>query len=71
MKGHEIDFAFDGKFHNIHIYTKNEITGFEKNDGWGNFKIVWKSISFFFTNPETPLFPAGLMKILNKSKRKK
>jgi len=67
-KGHEIVFVFDGKFKNPHIYTKNEFIGFEKDDGWGNFKIVWKSISFFFNHPETPLFPTGLMEILNKNK---
>lgn len=69
-KGHEIVFVFDGKFQNNNIYNQNELIGFEKDDDWGNFKIVWKSISYFLNHPETPLFPTGLLEILNKNKGK-
>lgn len=62
--GHEIVQVYDGKLKNEELYQKEKFIGFEKDNGWGEFVIKWKSYQYFIDNPQTPLYPEGLLEIV-------
>jgi 8-oxo-dGTP pyrophosphatase MutT (NUDIX family) len=63
QKGHEIVFVYDAKFKNKTVYDRESFEGYEIEENWGKFKVVWKPIAFFQTSP-FPLFPTGLLELI-------
>ena len=59
--GHEIVQVYDGRLVDSGLYAQAEMSGHETDAG--EFKVVWKSLDEF--NPQTPLYPDGLLELLN------
>ena len=59
--GHEIVQVYDGRLVDSGLYAQAEMSGHEADAG--EFKVVWKSLDEF--NPQTPLYPDGLLELLN------
>jgi 8-oxo-dGTP pyrophosphatase MutT (NUDIX family) len=58
--GHEVVQVYDGRLINPEMYEQAEMAGFEA--GAGTFKVLWKRLDEF--NQQTPLYPTGLLKML-------
>ena len=58
--GHEIIQVYDGRLVNSGLYAQAEMSGHEA--GAGEFKVLWKHLDEF--NPQTPLYPDGLLELL-------
>lgn len=63
--GHEIVQVYDGRLVNSGLYEQAEMSGSEA-DG-GQFKALWKSLDEF--NPQTPLYPDGLLEMLTERRQ--
>jgi 8-oxo-dGTP pyrophosphatase MutT (NUDIX family) len=59
-RGHEIVQIYDGRLVNANLYEQTQLAGNE--EGAGPFKALWKHFDQF--NPQTPLYPDGLLEML-------
>jgi len=63
--GHEIVQIYDGKLVNSKLYEQAQLDGNE--EGAGQFKAIWKHFDEF--NQQTPLYPDGLLEMLEISNK--
>ena len=64
--GHEIVQVYDGEFVDKDLYDSPTLTGFEDNGEM--FTAVWKPLSDFLSENAPPLYPDGLIDLLNANK---
>jgi 8-oxo-dGTP pyrophosphatase MutT (NUDIX family) len=64
-RSHEIVQIFDGRLVNANLFEQAQLDGNE--EGAGPFKAVWKHFDQF--NPQTPLYPHGLLDMLEISNK--
>ncbi len=65
--GHEIVLIYDGEFVDTSIYEREVVMGHEDDEAfYGDIQAVWKSLDFFRWG-EAPLYPTGLLKMLEQS----
>jgi hypothetical protein len=62
--GHEFVQVYDAEFMDQKFYKMELIEGYEANGS--ELKVIWKDIAFF-QNGEAPLFPNGLLELLEKN----
>lgn len=62
--GHEIVFAFEARFVEPHVYTRNEI---ESVGTGGRHEAVWCPSPGFHAPGAIPLTPAGLLDLLQRT----
>lgn len=63
--GHEIVLIYDGRFVDEHMNDDNIIVQGEDNNQL-LFKAMWKPLDFFRESDAPPLYPAGLLDLLDK-----
>lgn len=61
--GHEFVQVYDAEFIEQKFYTMESIEGYEANGS--ELQVIWKDIAFF-KNGKTPLYPTGLLELLEK-----
>jgi 8-oxo-dGTP pyrophosphatase MutT (NUDIX family) len=67
--GHEIVLVYDGAFVNQAIYAKDGLIGHEDDDARSEFRAVWKLLDFFRAPDAPPLYPDGLLELLDSDER--
>jgi len=63
-QGHEIAFIYDALFVDLAFYRRERFDGVEDDNT--SITVVWKALSFF-DEGNVPLYPDGLMELLNAS----
>ncbi len=63
-KGHELVMVYDGQFTNPAVYAQDELTG--REDDGSTFRVYWKELDFF-RRGQAPLYPDGLLALLEKT----
>ena len=61
-RGHEIVLLFEADLADEALYTQDEMVAHE--DDGSTFKVVWQSLAFF-RRGEAPLYPNGLLQMLD------
>ncbi len=64
-RGHEIMLIYDGRFTDESVYDESRVVRGE-DDGEVLFDAVWKTLDFFRGDNAPPLYPAGLLELLDK-----
>ncbi|HEX9972705.1 MAG TPA: hypothetical protein VGD14_11600, partial [bacterium] len=62
--GHEFVQVYEADFVNPKFYQTDSLEAYE--DDGSELKVIWKKIAFF-KNGETPLYPNGLLELLEKN----
>lgn len=63
--GHEIVLVYDGAFADARLYTVDGVEGREDDDVVGTFRAVWLSIAALRAPGAPPLYPDGLLALLD------
>jgi 8-oxo-dGTP pyrophosphatase MutT (NUDIX family) len=67
QRGHEIVQVYDADFVDPSFYTQERLEGYEIEMG-EPFQIVWKSLADLKANPAEPLYPNGLLDLLQQKR---